>query len=120
MWTYDAKTGVIAHDGLVVGECYSGCMQGLNDPAYEGIPDVGPIPAGKYTIGVFFDDPRGKGPLVAHLTPDPANEMYGRAGFMIHGDNAAVNHTASHGCIVAAHVIRLQVANSRDTTLEVL
>jgi hypothetical protein len=26
--------------------------------------------------------------------------MYGRAGFLLHGDNAALNNTASEGCII--------------------
>jgi hypothetical protein len=119
MWLYEVESGAIMRHSNTAGYGYSGCLQGLNDSAYENIPDVGPIPKGLYTIGPFFDDLGGKGPLVAHLTPDPVNEMYGRAGFMIHGDNAAVNHTASHGCIIAAHVIRQAIADSGDTALEV-
>lgn len=119
MWTYDVISGMFSHNGQAFGAGYSGQGEGYNNPYKDHIADVGPIPAGKYTIGAFFDDPGGKGPLVAHLTPDPANEMHGRAGFMIHGDNAAMNHTASHGCIIAAHVIRRAIADSGDTALEV-
>jgi hypothetical protein len=70
----------------------------------------GPIPRGAWTIGEFFDDPGGKGPVVAHLTPCEGTETFGRSGFMIHGDNQALNHSASEGCIVAPRFIRDQIA----------
>lgn len=110
IFTYEQRSGKLWREGAVLGVCYSGRGVGVNDPAYERVIDVGPIPAGWYTIGPFFDDPGGKGPLVARLTPDSDTQMFGRAGFMMHGDNAAMNHTASEGCIIAAHEIRLEVA----------
>ena len=70
----------------------------------------GPIPRGKWEIGAFFDDPGGKGQVVAHLTPCDGTETFGRSGFLIHGDNSALNHSASEGCIVAPRVIREQIA----------
>ncbi len=45
------------------------------------------------------------------LTPAATNIMYGRGGFLIHGDNAAANFTASDGCIVAGPAIRQQIAD---------
>ena len=71
---------------------------------------VGPIPRGAWRIEPFRDDPGGKGPVVAHLTPIEGTETFGRAGFMIHGDNSALNHSASEGCIVAPRFIRDQIA----------
>jgi hypothetical protein len=45
------------------------------------------------------DDPHtGLGTIV--LEPCDGNEMFGRAGFRIHGDSAAHNKGASHGCII--------------------
>jgi hypothetical protein len=70
----------------------------------------GPIPRGAWTIGLFFDDSGGKGPVVSHLTPRDGTETFGRSGFMLHGDNSAADHTASEGCIVAPRFIREQIA----------
>ena len=77
----------------------------------ESDPDVGPIPRGEYTIGPFFTDPE-KGPIVAHLIPEPETNEFGRSGFMMHGDNMAGNESASLGCIILAHEVRARVAAS--------
>jgi hypothetical protein len=120
MWSYDTANGNLSQDGTFVGTGYSGLGPGLNNPDEENVPDTGPTPRGTYTISPFFDDPGGKGPIVAHLDPDPSTNTFGRSGFMIHGDNAAMNHTASHGCIILAHAIRQQISDSGDTALEVV
>jgi lipoprotein-anchoring transpeptidase ErfK/SrfK len=39
---------------------------------------------------------------------------------MIHGDNATMNHTASHGCIILSHDFRQKISDSGDTSLEVV
>jgi hypothetical protein len=110
-WKYHSDTGVLeSPTGFKLGDGYSGNGAGLNNPAMENDPDVGPIPRGSWTINPFFDDPDGKGPVVAHLTPADSTETFGRAGFMIHGDNSALNHSASEGCIVAPRFIRDQIA----------
>jgi hypothetical protein len=109
-FAYEQATGELYLGGTSLGICYSGRGAGLNNPALQNAKDVGPIPQGWYTIRGFFDDPGGKGPIVAHLIPDEENAMYGRGGFMIHGDNAQANHTASEGCIIASHTIRLEIA----------
>ena len=55
------------------------------------------------------------------LDPDPVNQMFGRAGFRIHGDNGAANRTASDGCIIAGHTLdRQAIWNSGDRVLEVV
>jgi hypothetical protein len=43
--------------------------------------------------------------------------MFGRSGFLIHGDNAEMNHTASDGCIILSHDIREQIDESEDRVL---
>jgi hypothetical protein len=45
------------------------------------------------------------------LTPDPANAMYGRSGFYIHGAqiNPTVPDTSSDGCIIQQHNVRLLI-----------
>jgi Protein of unknown function (DUF2778) len=120
MWTYETSSGNLTHNGNFIGVGYSGNTSGLNNPAEENIHDVGPIPRGAWTIGAFFDDPEGKGPLVAHLTPNPGTNDFARSGFMIHCDNAALNHTASEGCIILAHPYRQQIADSGDTDLQIV
>jgi hypothetical protein len=120
MWTYEQKTGKLTNpEGQCIGEGYSGHAIGLNDPEEECVADFGPIPKGLWTIGRFFDDLGGKGPIVAHLVPDVDTNTFGRSGFMIHGDNPAVDHSASHGCIILPHVVRETIMASNDRTLEV-
>ena len=121
MWTFDVKAGaILSPTKFPLGAAYSGNGKGLNNPLMDGVPDVGPIPPGQWQIGEFFDDPGGKGPLVCHLTPAPGTDTLGRSGFMIHGDNQLMNHSASEGCIVAAHFIRQAIATSPDKILSVV
>ena len=120
MWTYNSRTGALSHDGVFAGECYSGFGSGLNNPDLERDVEVGPIPRGRYRIGIWFDDQHGKGPLVAHLYSPDVKAKFGRDGFMVHGDNRQLDHTASRGCIIAAHVLRLAMANSQDQEFEVV
>lgn len=115
-WFYSQSTGNMSLDGNLVGTDYSGNGAGLNNPALQNDPDVGPIPQGSYTIGPAHQDPE-KGPVVMALAFDPANQMFGRDGFLIHGDNEAMNHTASEGCIILGRNFREQVAASPDRVL---
>ena len=117
-WSYSQPTGNLSLDGNLVGTGYSGNGGGLNNPAMQDDPDVGPIPQGNYTISTAYTDPE-KGPIVMGLTPDPANQMFGRDGFLIHGDNQAMNHTASKGCIILGRLIREQISASADSVLVV-
>lgn len=103
---------------------YSGFGNGVNNPALESARDIGPIPTGSYIISAFFDDVStpfhmGKGPLVCHLTPNQ-HAALGRSGFMIHSDNASLNHTASHGCVILARFAREHIQKSGDTDLVVI
>jgi hypothetical protein len=118
-WKYSQSTGtLLAPDGELEGVGYSGNTYGLNSPSMQDVPDVGPCPQGEYTMGPWFTDSQ-KGPIVTHLIPNPLNAMYGRSGFMIHGDNPAANHTASDGCIILAHAIRLAMSTSADQSITV-
>jgi hypothetical protein len=119
-WKYAQGSGKLVNPaGSVVGFGYSGRGVGLNNPAEQAVEDVGPIPQGEWTIGRFFDDEGGKGPLVAHVTAAPGTETYGRSGFMIHGDNEAANHTASEGCIILPRGLRVMVMASAESALTV-
>jgi hypothetical protein len=66
----------------------------------EGNADAGPIPEGNYTIGKQQNNVTGSGTKLVsseRLIPDPGNNMHGRGGFLIHGDNKHLNHSASEG-----------------------
>ena len=82
--------------------CYSGKGPGLNDPASQCQPNVGPIPAGWYGIGNRYSGGRTdlRNPLP--LAPDPNNNMCNRSGFLIHGDNSRGDNSASEGCIICS------------------
>lgn len=55
--------------------------------------------------------------------PDSSNEMYGRGGFLIHGDLADAakrQHRASLGCIIVPRLIRWAIWGCDDVELEVV
>ena len=118
-WTYEQINGRLLHDDEFVGKGYSGAGEGKNNPQAEGEPNVGPIPKGTYTIEAPVDTVT-HGPYVLRLDPNEANEMYGRAGFLMHGDSVVHPGTASEGCIIMARPVREQVWASGDITLEVV
>jgi len=116
-WVYDVPTGQLySPEGALTAHGYSGNGADLNNPSSEGIKNHGPIPDGHYTFTDWQDHPH-KGPKVCHLTPAPDNEMYGRDGFMVHGDNQT--HTASDGCIILPRFARDMMAASLDQELVV-
>jgi len=125
MWTYIQRTGELLHNGEHVAVGYSGYdnpqtgQQGKNNPDLESVPEVGPIPVGQYSIGAP-EDTVTHGPFVLPLTPDAANQMFGRDGFLIHGDSVVEPGTASRGCIIMARPVRDEVATSGDAALEVI
>ena len=96
MFVYKQSTGVLSHNGVELGICYSGHAAGVNNPADEKIQMVGPIPEGVYTIGTPFTHPTC-GPEAMRLTANPGTDTFGRGGLLMHGDNSALNHTASEG-----------------------
>ena len=118
MWTYSQKSGEISRDGVIVGVGYAGHGEGFNNPAMQEARGVGPIPRGRYTIGPAYTHDH-LGPLTMNLEPDPANEMFGRSLFRIHGRKSMVDKDASDGCIVQDHTARAAVSDSLDRALEV-
>lgn len=115
-WRYSQSSGWIAHDGKNIARGYAGAGDGKNNPAMQDVPNIGPIPAGRYTIGEPSDT-KTHGPYVLHLTPDESNEMFGRSAFLIHGDSVVHPGTASEGCIIMPRKIRAQIWESGDTAL---
>src|SRR6266704_1148397 len=117
MWTYSQTTGKLTDpQGNDAGIGYSGNGADINDPAEQDERGHGPIPQGIWSIGDFFDDHGGKGPIVAHLLPVAGTETFGRSGFMIHGDNKAGDRSASEGCVILNHSLRSAIASSGDKT----
>ena len=118
-WEYSQSTGQLSHNGVPVGPAgYSGNGAGLNNPAMQGTPDVGPIPQGTYTIGPQYNNPH-TGPGTMNLDPAPGTNTLGRTLLRMHGDNPFGNHSASHGCVIENRTNRNLVAHSGDNTLVV-
>lgn len=121
MWTYRQSDGTLLHDGTVIGVGYSGYGAHANHPADETLKNLGPIPQGTYAIAPVEDADGGPhGAFVLPLVPHAENEMFGRSGFLMHGDNAKGNHTASMGCIIMPKATRVLVAQSGDAALVVV
>lgn len=110
------------------GSGYSGHGAGVNNSAMEMDPDVGPLPRGFYVMEEIKDangnacDYEGKKAPVIRLVPDGANEMFGRSGFLIHGDmvSAPGQEQASKGCMIMPLAVRQAVAASTDKILQVI
>jgi RHS repeat-associated protein len=125
-WIYSQSTGQISHQPSAtlgggppqpIGTGYSGNGQGLNNPAMQGKPFVGPIPQGDYDIGQATST---KGPLTLPLNPQHGTNTFGRDAFRIHGDNSKGDQSASEGCVVTSRNVRNQIHNSPDRTLRVI
>lgn len=125
-WIYVQRTGELWHSGAVVSHGYAGRDdgdgmaepgEGFNDPAAQAVRGVGPLPVGRYTIGPPHHHPTA-GPYTLRLTPHPDNQMFGRAGFLIHGGLGTTS--ASQGCIVLSMAARARIAESQDYELVVV
>jgi Protein of unknown function (DUF2778) len=105
--------------GNLLAAGYSGAVGYKNNPDNEDLKERGPIPCGSYAIHPPVDTVT-HGPFVMWLTPDPANEMYGRSAFGIHGDSVTQPGTASEGCIILPRYARDRIAESGDSLLKVI
>jgi hypothetical protein len=128
MWTYVQRSGELWHDGHLIARGYAGyddgdgmaeSGEGKNDPAAQMLRNVGPLPVGRYTIGPPMQHPTA-GAFTMRLQPDAGNEMWGRDGFLIHGDRSDIPGAASHGCIVLSRAVRTVIAESLDYELTVI
>lgn len=119
MWTFDRSKGRISYTDGQDYTAYSGFGDGKNNVQMQDVQNVGPIPAGSYTI-LFPRTTVSHGPYVLPLVPDPANEMFGRSGFLIHGDSIENPGTASHGCVIVARSVREAIWSSNDHRLTVI
>lgn len=118
-WKYNQSTGSLTRSGQHISTGYSGHGFGKNNQAMEHIHDTGPIPRGEYDIGPpQYTETHG--PHVLALTPRDGNEMFGRSGFLIHGDSINDPGTASKGCIILPRLIRRLISDSGDDVLKVV
>jgi hypothetical protein len=120
MWIYAQKTGLLLCNSQLVGKGYSGSDTGKNNPEMQAVPDVGPIPEGKWIIVGPPIKTSDHGPYVLRLEPAPSTNTFGRDGFLMHGDSIKAPGTASKGCVIMPRTVREQVWNSGDTDLEVV
>jgi hypothetical protein len=115
--SYEQATGLLvlhtANPFRAVG--YSGKGIGKNNPNLQAVHNVGPIPRGAYRVSAPFTHPQ-KGPLCFRLTPE-GQEMFGRSGFLIHGDSREHPGAASEGCIILPQPARQVLAAHQLTRL---
>lgn len=117
-WTYEISTGrVLDPNRMLLAIGYSGAGSGRNNVNSQEIPNVGPIPEGTYDIGAPQDTEQ-HGPFVLPLEPYLTNEMYGRSGFLCHGDSLEAPGTASHGCLILPRWARERIWESEDHALQ--
>jgi RHS repeat-associated protein len=127
-WEYSQSTGQMSHvlpngNSQTTGTGYSGQGAGLNKPAEQDKPNIGPIPQGNWRIEPQQDNVTGQGhklPASMRLEPLKGTNTYGRDGFLIHGDNSQNNHSASNGCIILNRDVRNQIGRSGDNLLTVV
>ena len=113
MWIYSQSSGNLWDDrGLMIATGYSGCGEGLNNPALEAVKNVGPIPRGMWVITSLYDSKK-VGPYAIVLEPSGHNALE-RDYFRMHGDNRHMNKTASKGCTIFPRPIRGKVWDSGD------
>ncbi len=117
------STGHLYDDAVLLdSRAYSGQPEARNNPARVRERSMGPIPPGFYRIGTAYKHPT-KGPVVMRLTPVAGTDVFGRSGFLIHGDSIKAPGTASHGCIITTRKAREHIATlaARGTaTLQVV
>jgi hypothetical protein len=123
MWIYKQSTGEISNSDSpsVTYKGYSG-RQGVyqNNPAYQEIPNLGPIPQGKWGILGPPVNTSTHGPYVLHLYAKQGTNAFGRSGFLIHGDSLEHPGQASEGCIILSRLARHIIWESNDRNLEVV
>ncbi|HTZ88648.1 MAG TPA: tlde1 domain-containing protein [Solirubrobacteraceae bacterium] len=124
MITFAIGAGELRDDeGELIGSAYSGAPGHVNVAADCALPQLGPIPPGRYLLGEPYDDPE-RGPFCIPLTPCTGTDTFRRGGFLIHADNPRKPpRSSSEGCIVPRDRptrIAAWVAAQPDRLLEVV
>lgn len=109
--------GTLAGTGYAGGNCGKN-PEGINNPAMQGVKDIGPLPEGFYTFGDLVEEGE-LGLYYFALNPDDSNDMLGRGDFYCHGDTS-IPRRASEGCIVIAHDVRREMHESLCQRIQVV
>lgn len=123
---YSQSKGLYTFPDGSTAPSYSGFGDGINNPAMEGIADVGPIPQGVYDHGApLAVGPGHTGAYVIPLTPDAETRSRiiamgrGPDSFFNHGDTESDVELhlelASRGCIISGRTTRVKVAALPDS-----
>jgi len=113
-WLYNVKTGELRNPaGAIIGLGYSGSREAKNNPAFEHVANLGPLPRGVWTMGPADTHPE-LGPICIPLHPCMGTNTFARHDFFIHGDNPAHPRDSSHGCPVFGPTTRTMLALSTD------
>lgn len=100
------------HAGRMLYKCYSGKPDYRNNPTFERLPNLGPIPRGRWLLGKPYNSAK-VGPIAIPLSATADTETFGRSAFLIHGDNA--ENDASEGCIIAPRPLRAALASHLES-----
>lgn len=119
MWIWQQSDGRLSREGKSVAHGYSGHDIGRNNPKLQSVRNVGPVPAGRWTIEKRYDS-RNTGPCTLTLVPDADTITFGRSQFRIHGDSVARPGDASHGCIILPRAACDAIWSSGDRRLTVI
>ena len=127
MLKYEQSTGKLFDaTGKLLGTGYSGKDPHKNNPAAEGIEDLGPIPRGVYKLTAMEETTAEHGPYVIVLAPDDATRAKILAlnrqpdTFRIHGNSLLHPGAASAGCVIQPRPVRVQIWTGTDHDLEVV
>lgn len=122
MWIYKQSTGQLFNkDNALIGTGYAGSGKGKNNPALQEVENVGPLPRGLYTMKPPVNTV-SHGPYAIRLEPHPENQMFGRDGFLCHGERIGQPPgNASLGCMIQNILVRKRMWGSgEDPLLEVI
>lgn len=106
VWVYQIADGRLSNAARpwVGYSGYSGRGVYRDDPGSTKEVAKGPIPVGLYRCEKAVNHPT-LGPAAIRLDPG-LTPMFGRSGFLIHGDNARGDYSASSGCIIVGREVR--------------
>jgi len=107
---------------LISDKGWAGRFSGKGNPKLESAHGIGPLPCAYYTLDSWEENHLKLGKMVAHLTPDPGSQMWGRDGFYIHGpsNDPSEYGNESMGCIVEPHPQRQAIKDTGDMRLRVI
>jgi RHS repeat-associated protein len=127
-WVYSQSTGQLTQvdangSATPAGTGYAGHGDGVNNPAMQDVPNVGPPPIGTYTMGPQRLNITNSGrrlPASMRLTPSQDNQMFNRDGFLVHGPHENDNQDSSNGCPIFNKATRDKMGVSGDNCFQVV